>query len=71
VEEDRGALERNSPFARHSLEPAPARDSELVLIFGRILSVELLVPSHAIDVMASSLSAGNELPLEALGVGLN
>ena len=47
----------SSPFVASAFENAGHRlghSADPVLIFGRVLSVELLVPSHAIDVMAST-----------------
>ena len=45
--------------------------SDAVLIFGRVLAVELLVPSHAIDVMASnSRNVSSNWP-NPVGIGLN
>lgn len=45
-------------------------ESEPVLICGKVLAVEFQVPSHAIDVMASTRSS-DVLRLELCGVGLN
>jgi hypothetical protein len=57
------------PFERNRLCTSGG-SSDPVLIFGRVLSVELLVPSHAIDVMALSRS-GQALYPDPVGVGLN
>lgn len=46
-------------------------DSVPVLVFGQILHIELVVPSHAIDVMASNRTPTKWENIHPLGIGLN
>lgn len=59
-------------FERNPLAAMGQGLSDLVLVFGRVLAVELLVPSHAIDVMATTQRGGlTAFGSPMLGIGLN